>query len=158
MFSPLARPGRRGLAFGAVTALTLIVAAAALAAAKPGKYEGRTSERGTVSFTVAAGGTSVTGFTATDGYNGKCKFSGGVGGIPNFTLEVARMKVGAGGAFTATKRVRLGPFSASISVTGKLTPTGARGTLNRVATVCGKGAANPSTPSYLETFTAKRTG
>jgi hypothetical protein len=148
---------RRTLTATALVALAALIGAAlATAAAKPGKYAGTTSEKSSVSFTVSAGGKSVNGFTATDGYNSKCHFHGGLGGIPNFSVKIASMKVAAGGTFTATRTVKLGPFSAKITVKGKLTGSSARGTLNQVGRLCGKGATNPSTPDYLETFTAKR--
>lgn len=148
---------REFLAAAALVALAALVGAAiALAAAKPGKYAGTTSEKSTVAFTVSAGGKSVNGFTTQDGYNGKCHFHGGIGGAPNFTVKIPRMKVSAGGAFTATRTVKLGPFSAKITVKGRLTGSSAGGTVTQAGHLCGKGAANPSLPDYLETFTAKR--
>ena len=146
---------RSGLVLGLV--VVLLLATAASAAVKPGKYVGTTSEKGTVSFTVSPGGKTVTHFTAQDGYNGKCKFHGGVGGLGNFTMAVPSMKVTPGGRFSATRKVKLGPFSATIALKGKLTATGATGTLNKVGAgaLCGTGAANPKQPLYLETFTAK---
>lgn len=147
---------RRTLAAALVALAALVGATLALAAAKPGKYAGTTSEKGTVAFTVSAGGKSVNGFTTQDGYNGKCHYKGGVGGAPNYTLKIPSMKVSAGGLFTATRTVKLGPFSAKLTVKGKLTGSLARGTVNQVGDLCGKDAAKPSLPAYLETFTAKR--
>jgi hypothetical protein len=143
---------------GLVVGAMLVVAAVAWAAAKPGKYTGTTSEHGTVSFTVAAGGKSVKAFSASDGYNGKCHFSGGAGGLGNFSLAVPSMKVARNGTFTTKKNVKLGPFSATIVVKGKVTGGKATGTLNKVGagSTCGSGSSNPATQDYLETFTATR--
>jgi hypothetical protein len=141
-----------GLAAGAA----FVAAAAASAAGGPATYAGTTSERGAVTFTVTAAGTSIDAFSASDGYNQKCRFHGGVGGISNFTISIAGMKVGPGGVFTGTTKAKLGPFSATITVKGKLTDAGASGTLNQVGHTCGSGAGNPSMPDYLETFSARR--
>ena len=147
----------KAAAAGVIAATTLLIAAVAWAAVESGKYVGTTSERGTITFEVPAAATIIAGFSTTDGYNGKCKFQGGTGGIPNFSVSIASMKIGPGGAFTAATKAKLGPFSATIIVKGRLTPTGATGTLNRLGASCGSGAANPSTSDYLETFSARRT-
>ncbi len=139
-----------------IAGTALLIAAVGWAAGEPGKYAGTTSERGTITFNVPAAATSIASFTATDGYNGKCKFQGGAGGIPNFSVSFASMKIGPGGAFTATTKAKLGPFSATIVVKGRLTSAGATGTLNQLGATCGSAAANPSTPDYLETFSARR--
>jgi hypothetical protein len=139
------------LALGAL-ALTGI----ALAAARPGAYSGVTSEKSTVSFTLEATGKAVTGFAATDGYNDKCRFKGGVGGIPNFPVKVRRMSVAANGAFAGTAKSKLGPFTATIKVSGKLTGSTAKGTITKVGATCGTGSPTPKAASYLETFTARK--
>jgi hypothetical protein len=143
---------------GPVGGTALLVAAAALATSGHGKYVGTTSERGAVTFTVPAGNASVMSFSATDGYNGKCEFHGGVGGIPNFTVSIPGMKIGPASEFTATTKAKLGPFSGTITVKGKLTGSRVSGTLDQVGATCGKGAGNPSAHDYLETFSAGRVG
>lgn len=145
----------RGGLLLAVLAAGLLVTAVALASAKPGAYAGSTSEHGTVSFTVPKGGRSVNGFVTTDGYNGKCKFKGGVGGLGNFPVRIASMKVGPGGSFKGTVKSKLGPFSATLMVSGKLVGSSARGTVDKPGATCGTSASNPTTHDYLETFTAK---
>lgn len=120
-----------------------------------GAYSGTTSEGGTVAFAVAAGGKKVTGFTTSDGYDRVCKFSGGVGGIPNFTVKIATIAISSTGTFTAVTKAKLGPFSATLKVNGKFTSAGVTGTVDKPGATCGTGAANPSAHSYLETFTAK---
>lgn len=121
-----------------------------------GSYAGATSESGTVAFKVVSGGERLTGFTTTDGYNRQCKFSGGVGGIPTFTVKIPSIKIISGGLFTATTHVRLGPFKATLKVSGKFTAAGATGTVDKPGNTCGTGAANPTAHPYRETFTAKR--
>jgi hypothetical protein len=139
----------------AVSATALASGAGQYAKAKPGHYAGTTSEQGTVAFSVAAGGKRVTGFTTSDGYNRQCHFSGGVGGLGNFTVKVASMPVTKNGSFSGTAKETLGPFSGTFKVTGKLAATGARGTVTKVGGTCGSGASNPTTQDYLETFSAK---
>jgi hypothetical protein len=141
------------IAAGALSATAL---AAGTARGKPGHYTGTTSEQGTVAFKVTAGGKRVTGFATTDGYNTVCKFSGGVGGIPTFTVKVPSMKVTKSGSFTGTVKETFGPASGTFKVKGKFTSSGTRGTVTKVGDTCGSGAANPAASDYLETFTAKR--
>ncbi len=146
-----------------------LIAAAALAASalaagamhhapKAGSYAGTTSEAsGAVSFKVVPGGKRVTGFTTNDGYNGMCKFSGGAGGLGNFTVMLPSMKVTKTGAFTGTVKAKLGPFSGTFTVKGRFTSaTTAHGSVTQVGSKCGSAASNPTTPDYLETFTASR--
>jgi hypothetical protein len=123
---------------------------------KAGHYAGTTSEQGTVSFKLSKGAKKIIGFTTTDGYNHTCQFSGGVGGIPTFTVKPAAMKVLKSGSFTSTVKATLGGFSGTFRVKGKLKGSGARGTVTEVGSTCGSSASNPTTPDYLETFTAKR--
>jgi hypothetical protein len=127
------------------------------AKAKPGHYTGTTSEQGTVAFSVAAGAKRVNGFTTSDGYNRKCQFAGGVGGLGNFTVKVPSMAVTRNGSFSGTAKETLGPFTGTFKVTGKLNATGAQGTVTKVGATCGTSASNPTSPDYLETFTAKHT-
>ena len=143
---------------GAFVLVSFALVGGALAAATPGVYSGTTSEKGTVGFTVAGSGKVVKSFTSTDGYSGVCKFKGGVGGIPTFTVKVASMSVAASGAFGSTVKVKVGPFSATLSISGKLAGTAARGTIKKVGpgATCGAGSPTPSKNTYLETFTAHR--
>jgi hypothetical protein len=146
-----------------VVVATVALVATALASGavhgkpKAGRYTGTTSESGTVSFKVVKGGKRITGFTTEDGYNQKCQFGGGgSGGAPNFTVKVPSMTVSKTGAFAGTATATVGPFSGTFAVKGRLTATGARGTVTKLGTTCGSAASNPTTRSYLETFTAKR--
>jgi len=147
-------------AFLAVAALATAALASVAAhhTPKAGSYSGTTSESsGAVSFKVAPGGKRVTGFTTNDGYNGMCKFSGGVGGLGNYTVTVPSMKITKTGSFTGTVKASAGPFSGTFMVKGRFTTaTAARGTVTKVGDTCGSAASNPSTPDYLETFTASR--
>jgi hypothetical protein len=135
----------------------LVVVGASTAAPKPGKYTGKTSEAGgTVSFTVSANGTSVTGFTTSDGQNGQCHFKVGIGGIPYYTVDVAMMTIAKTGMFAATVKESNRPFpgTGTMDITGKLAGARASGTLNVPADKCGSQAEYPSRAMYLETFTA----
>jgi hypothetical protein len=141
-----------------VAAVTVVTAASALAAPTPGKYAGTTSEHGTVAFTVTSGGKTITAFTTTDGYNAKCKFHGGVGGIPNFTISIPSVPISTSGVFNDTVKAKLGPFSGNFQVKGKVEGGKASGTVDEVGNSCGKGAANPTVHDYLETFQASTSG
>jgi hypothetical protein len=148
----------------AIVLVAALVVAAALSGptlasgpkVKTGHYVGTNSEQGTVSFTVAGHGKRVTGFTTTDGYDQMCQFSGGVGAIPTFTVNVPSMKVTKSRTFTATVKATLGGFSGTFRVKGRFGSGNVRGTVTEVGGTCGAGASNPTTPNYLETFTAKR--
>jgi len=150
---------RRTLTLVMACVLTAALSATALASAakvKTGRYAGATSEQGgTVAFKVTNRGKRVSGFTATDGYNGKCQFSGGVGGIPTFTVKAPAMKVTKSRSFSASVSATVGPFSGKFAVKGKLISGRATGTVTEIGNTCGSSASNPSTPDYLETFTAK---
>jgi len=137
---------------------TALASAAAHHTPKAGSYSGTTSESsGAVSFKVAPGGKRVTGFTTIDGYNGMCKFTGGVGGLGNYTVTVPSMKTTKTGSFTGTVKASAGPFTGTFMVKGRFTTkTTARGTVTKVGDTCGSAASNPTTPDYLETFTAKQ--
>jgi hypothetical protein len=139
-----------------VTAAISATALASVPAVKTGQYRGSTSEQGAIAFTVGNHGKRITGFTTTDGYNKACQFSGGVGGIPTYTVNVPSMSVTKGHVFSATVKATLGGFSGTFSVKGTFTSGGARGTVTEVGGTCGTSASNPTTPDYLETFTAKR--
>lgn len=147
-----------------VILVAIVIGAAALSATalasapevKTGRYAGTNSEKGTVAFKVADHGKRVTGFTTTDGYNQMCQFSGGVGGIPTFTVRPPTMKITKSRTFSSTVKATLGGFSGTFKVKGKLASGKARGTVTEVGATCGTGASNPTTPDYLETFTAAR--
>ena len=140
------------------TAALSATAIASSAATKPkaGLYTGTTSEQGTLSFKVSKGAKKITAFTTTDGYNSVCQFSGGVGGIPTYTVKIPSMKLTKSGAFTGTVKATVGPFSGTFKVKGKVTGGKANGTVNDVGNTCGSSASNPTAPDYLETFSAKR--
>jgi hypothetical protein len=150
---------RRSMVVFAVVVVAAVLSAAALASVpkvKTGQYRGTTSEQGTVAFRVGDHGKRITGFTTTDGYNRMCQFSGGVGGIPTFTVNVPSMEVTKSRAFGGTVKATLGGFSGTFTVRGTFTAGKARGTVTEVGGTCGSGASNPTTPNYLETFTATR--
>ena len=145
---------------GALVAAATVSAtglASGTAKAKTGHYSGTTSENGTVALKVGKHGKRITGFTTTDGYNSACQFSGGVGGIPTFTVKVPVMKVKKSGSFTATVEAALGGFSGMFKVKGRVTGSKAHGTVTKVGDTCGSSASNPTASDYLETFTAART-
>ena len=132
------------------------IASSAATRPKAGHYTGATSEQGTLSFKVSKGAKKITAFTTTDGYNSVCQFSGGVGGIPTYTVKIPSMKLTKSGAFTGTMKATVGPFSGTFKVKGKVTGGKAKGTVNDVGNTCGSSASNPTAPDYLETFSAKR--
>jgi hypothetical protein len=158
--------GTRGFrAAGRVSAAGLTVGLAALAlataaGAKPaaGTYSGTTSEKGTISFIVTSDGKDVVTFTTSDGYNGGCKFHGGVGGLKNFTVNMALIPLSASGNFTGTVKESNKPFkgSTTIQIKGTINGSHASGTLDVPGDKCGSGAANPTASMYRETFTATR--
>jgi hypothetical protein len=137
-----------------VVVVATVLAAPSWASPKLGTYAGTTSERGTVAFSVGAGGKTVSGFTAQDGYNGGCHFHGGVGGIPNYTVAVPNMTLATNGKFTATVKEKLGPFSGTFHVAGKVEGGKATGTIDEVGSKCGSGSPSPTHSAYLETFSA----
>jgi hypothetical protein len=144
--------------------IAAVIGAAALSATafaslpevKTGQYKGTNSEQGTVEFKVGDHGKRITGFTTTDGYNKMCQFSGGVGGIPTYTVKVPSMEITKSRAFSGSVKATLGGFSGTFTVKGKFTSGNARGTVTEVGGTCGTSASNPTTPDYLETFTVKR--
>jgi hypothetical protein len=138
----------------AVAVVAALFAASSWASPKLGTYAGTTSEHGTVAFTVGAGGKTVSAFSAQDGYNGGCHFHGGVGGIPNFTVAVPNMTLGTNGKFTATVNEKLGPFSGTFDVAGKVEGGKATGTIDEVGSKCGTGSPTPTHSAYRETFSA----
>jgi hypothetical protein len=152
------RASRRALllALSGVFAVLATVATSA-AAPTPGTYTGTTSERGgTVTFTVSPSGTAVTAFATSDGYNDKCHFHGGVGGIKSYTLTIPSMPLAENGTFMGKVTESNKPFSGSKTfvVAGKVTGSKASGTVTVPGDMCGQGATNPSQLMFLETFTA----
>jgi hypothetical protein len=141
-----------------VALLAFASAASALAAVKPGTYAGTTSEKGTVAFTVTGGGKSISGFATSDGYNGKCHFHGGAGGMANFSISIPTIPIATNGAFAGTAKAKLGPFSGTFQVKGKVEGRKASGTIDQVGSTCGKGSQDPSVHDYLETFQASAAG
>jgi hypothetical protein len=137
------------------TATLSATALASIPKVKTGRYAGTTSEQGgTVTLRVTDHGKRISGFTATDGYNAKCEFSGGVGGIPTYTVKAPTMKLTKSRAFSATVTATAGPFSGTFKVKGKFVSGKVRGTVTEAGSTCGSGASNPTTPDYLETFAA----
>lgn len=127
-------------------------------AATAGKYAGTNSEKGTVSFTVSAGGATVVSFSTTDDYNRGCHYRGGAGGFPALKVQIASMVISKTGVFTVLAHVKKTPFpgTAPVEVTGTITGSHATGTVTWVGDTCGSGSSNPSTQAYLESFTASR--
>jgi hypothetical protein len=141
------------------TAALSATAMASSAASKPktGHYTGTTSEQAAISFKVSKGAKKITAFTTTDGYNRVCQFSGGVGGIPTYTVKLPLMKLTKNGAFTGTVKATVGPFSGTFKVKGKVSGGKAKGSVDEVGSTCGSSASNPTARDYLETFSAERT-
>ena len=137
-----------------VAVVAAVLVASSWSSPKLGTYAGATSEHSSVAFTVGAGGKAVSGFTAQDGYNGGCHFHGGVGGIPNFTVTVPHMTLGTNGQFTTTVKQKLGPFSGTFKIAGRVEGGKATGTIDDVGSKCGAGSPNPTHSAYLETFSA----
>jgi hypothetical protein len=139
LFTPAALAG--------VLAATLILGAAvALAGVRAGKYSGSTSEQGTVTLTVSAGGKKITHFDATLGYNGKC----GQGGGPGLTAAPAAIAIGAGGRFSEDVALNLGTLVHDRGrVLGRVSGAKVTGTIEQFL----DGKVNKC---YVETFTAHR--
>ena len=149
---------RVAMAAALACALTLALGATASASPKPGKYTGSTSEKGAVTFTVSANGQTVLDFSAQDGYNRACHFSGGMGGIRTFTVAIASMAVAEPGAFSGTVAESDRPFrgTTTLEVKGKLTGPVASGTVTALGRDCGAGSPTPKASMYLETFRATK--
>jgi hypothetical protein len=136
----------RGRALGLfVVCALLATAGAALAAGKvsAGKYFGTTSEHGPVTFKVVAGGSAITGFKSSLGYNGKC----GQGGGPSYNVNVSRIAIPANGKFAKKTTLKVLTFHAPGEVSGKA--TGDRVTGKILQFLGGK-----PNKCYTETFTA----
>jgi hypothetical protein len=116
-----------------------------------GSYEGTTGKTGgaSVTFTVAANGKRILGFSTSLGYNGKC----GQGGGPGFEIKVASMAISKKGAFSAKTTGTFpaaGVKSIKVSVSGHISGSKASGTVLEPGDRCSSSSANP----YSETFTA----
>ena len=123
---------------GSAIALALTVTWAAMALAAPaGSYVGATTEHGAVAFSATA--RAVVNFKVSDGYNGGCHFSGGVGGIPTYSVAIRTMAISSSGRFTGRVRESSTPFpgSAVIVVTGRFLGSKASGTITAVGKACG---------------------
>ncbi len=158
IIAAVTRYGRSLVVLGVLTLGQLAWPGVSGAAAAAGQYKGTTSERGTLTFTVGAGGSSVLAFSTTDDYNGRCDFHGGLGGVPGLTVVVPRMAVTKAGTFKATVKVKEFPFSgtATVVVSGRIVGSHASGTVNWAGKACGSGSPTPTAPMYLETFSAAR--
>jgi pectin methylesterase-like acyl-CoA thioesterase len=134
------------LALGLAAAL----APAANAAIKAGTYSGTTSERGTVSLTIA--GHKLKNLKTAIGYNGSC----GQGGGPSYTVNVPSVKLKTSGAFTATIVLHSpnvqGFPNRKAKLTGKAKGTRVTGKIAGI----GFGSTTCAQP-YEETFTAQHT-
>ncbi len=145
------------LAAALTCAAALVLVGPAGAAPKPGKYTGKTSEKGLVTLTVSPNGKTVLSFYAQDGYNDACHFAGGVGGIKNFTVNIARMVVTKSGEFSSkvTESDKPFPGSTVLEVIGRLTGAAADGTVTALGQTCGSRSPDPKASLYLETFSAR---
>jgi hypothetical protein len=147
--------GRASLGVALVLGSCLAFTTVALAA-PVGRYTGSTTEHGSVTFSVTAH--AVVGFKAQDGYNGGCDFSGGVGGIPNYTVSLKSMSLTPAGRFTGRVTVSNAPFAgtAVVVVTGRFVGAKAFGTVTVVGKACGTGSPTPTASMYYESFSARR--
>jgi hypothetical protein len=138
---------RSGSVLAALLATTLVFGAAlAVAAVKAGKYSGVTSEGGPVTLTVGANKTTITHFSATLGYNGKC----GQGGGPGLTAAPASLTIGAGGTFGKDLPLSLANGEHDPGrVSGKVSGSTVTGTIAQFL----HGKVNKC---YVETFSAQR--
>lgn len=146
-----------GLAIVVLAAAFLATAAfAASTRPKAGRYAGRTSEGNAVVFRVTDHGRRITGFTAVDGYNGMCHYTGTPPHIFHFAVKVAAMRIKANGSFGHTVKAKEGPFTGTFEVKGRFSAGKAHGTVTRLRAICGSVASNPNTSDYFERFRAKR--
>ncbi|HEV2427826.1 MAG TPA: hypothetical protein VGS61_06375 [Acidimicrobiales bacterium] len=147
--------GRATLALAGAIGLTVALTGSALAA-PAGAYRGTTTEKGTVTFTVAAH--AVLNFKTTDGYNESCHFSGGVGGLRNYAVAIHSMALSATGRFTGRVTVSNTPFpgTAVVVVSGRFEGAKAFGTVTAVGHTCGTGSPTPTASMYYESFSATR--
>jgi hypothetical protein len=138
---------RSGGVLAALLATTLLFGATlALAAVQAGKYSGVTSEGGPVTLTISAGKKSITHFSATLGYNGKC----GPGGGPGLTAAPASLTIGAGGSFGKNLSLSIANGEHDPGrVFGKVSGSKVTGTIEQFL----HGKVNKC---YVETFTARR--
>lgn len=142
------------IVIGAVGTASGYAATATIASAnvaKAGAYSGTTSESEPVSFTVAAGGTSVSALKASLGYNGKC----GQGGGPGFAIDVAKASLSKSGTFTATTTGTAGSAKGAITIDGTISGGSAHGTIIEPKPYFTCRAPNQKVNPYSETFTAK---
>lgn len=148
---------RGRLVTGSAVALGLTVALATMALAAPaGPYAGTTSEHSSVTFTATA--RAVLNFKVPDTYNGGCHFTGGVGGIPTYSVAIKTMAISSSGRFAGRVRESSTPFpgTAVIAVTGLFLGAKATGTVTVVGKACGIDSPTPSASLYLESFSATR--
>jgi hypothetical protein len=147
---------------------TAVLSAVAFAAssARPtlGHYVGTTSEHWAVKFKVADHGETVIRFRTVDWDNGRCHWKTPAH-VFHYTVSVPLMKVKSSGSFSRTVKSTLVPGPNGLwgrfRVKGRFSSGKARGTVTRLGQhgrpmTCGRGASNPNTPLYLETFSAKR--
>ena len=145
------------VAIGLAVALGSTVMVAAIAVAAPvGRYVGTTTEHGSVTFTLTA--RTVANFKVQDGYNDGCKFAGGVGGIPSYTISIKLMALSHAGRFAAHVTESNSPFpgTAVVAVTGRFVGRTVFGTVTVVGKACGTDSPTPTASMYYESFSATR--
>jgi hypothetical protein len=140
---------------GAALALVAATAAAQASSGKPptsGKYAGKASESAVppVSFTVSANKRTITSFTATLGYDGKC----GQGGGPTFSFKVPSMAIGASGSFSGTTIAKDNAAKATIQITGVISLRSAHGTIFEPKPTFVCRPPNQKLNAFSETFSA----
>ncbi|MFN8176220.1 MAG: hypothetical protein U0T02_14245 [Solirubrobacteraceae bacterium] len=149
----MARTRRQLVAAIAVAGLVAgaaAVASGATAAPRAGSYAGTTSERSLVTFRIAPGHHSITGFHAFLGYNGRC----GPGGGPGLTAAARPIAIGRYGRVRATVRLtfpqnpRAVPHPGRATISGHVTGGAARGSVVKVS----------NRKCYSESFRAARVG
>jgi hypothetical protein len=102
-----------------------------------------------VTFQVSSNGRKVLNFKTRLGYDGKC----GQGGGPSYEVHASPIAIGRTGRFTATTRGVLGPFHATVVISGRIRGREASGTLEVPGLHCATGA-HPGANPYFASFTA----
>ena len=144
----------------ALAGVTALLAATPLAQARSetaskapasGTYNGTTSEKSTVTFSVGKGGKTITSFVSSLAYNGKC----GQGGGPGFEINVSTMMVSKSGHFSATTIGKVNAATGTIQVAGKIAGHAAAGTIVEPKPFFTCRPPHQKVNPYSESFTAK---
>ena len=77
-----------------------------------------------------------TGFTAADGYNGMCHYTGAVPHIFQYLVKWSPMKTRSNGSFTRTAKGTVGQFTGTFRVRGRFSSGKAHGTVTRIGPGC----------------------